>query len=90
MGGWSRCNRTPDESTHTHIHMHAYEMMDKQMQGLRTGSDDLNRSPETPATEPLTLPLSYTKTICKEGIGKLCITFHIQVPGAKSFDLNWL
>ena len=51
--------------------MHAYEMMDTQTQGLRTGSNDLNSAPETPATEPLTLPLSHTETICKEGTGKL-------------------
>ncbi len=34
-----------------HTHMHAFETMDKQTWGLRTGSNDLNRAPETPATE---------------------------------------
>lgn len=52
--------------------MHAYEMMDKQTWGLRTGSDDLNRTPETPATELLTLPLSHAEITCTlEGTGTL-------------------
>lgn len=58
--------------------MHAYEMMDKQTWGLRTGSDDLNRAPETPATELLTLPLSHSKTYArwKEQVSfELCFTF---------------
>lgn len=47
--------------------MHAYEMMDKQTWGLRTGSDDLNRAPETPATEPLALPLLLKLYACWKG-----------------------